>query len=201
MFDDANDDRLLLKSLKETAPQLDRRDLLKMGLVGILGAVTPVMAGRSAFAATRGGEWRISIHQAHTNERFDDVYRVGDYYIPEAFERLNYVLRDFRTQEIFPMDPRVVDILSLVQAKTPGERSLEVLSGYRSPKTNAMLRRSSTGVAKNSLHMYGQAIDIRLPGYSTKKLRAVARSLRAGGVGYYPSSNFVHVDTGEIRSW
>ena len=180
--------------------ELDRRELLKLGLAGILGTVVPLLPAKSALSSSYA-HWHVSFRHTHTGERFSGVYRIGVRYLPEAFERLNHVLRDFRTREIFPMDPRVLDIMSIIQAKTPGNRDLEVLSGYRSPKTNAMLRSASTGVAKNSLHMYGQAIDMRLPGFSTRKLRNVARSLRAGGVGYYPRSNFVHVDTGKIRSW
>lgn len=194
-------DQSFVKDLNMLKPEIDRRDLLKMGLLGILGAVTPVATASNALAARNRGEWYVSLHSAHTNEEFSGVYRVGDHYIPEAFERLNYVLRDHRTQEVFPMDPRVVDIVSLVQAKTGQNAPMEILSGYRSPRTNAALRKASTGVAKNSYHMYGQAIDIRMYGYSTRKIRTIARSLRAGGVGYYPKSNFVHVDTGDIRSW
>ena len=178
---------------------LERRDLLKMGLVGILGAALPLASVKSAGAAF--AQRHVSFRQQHTGESFSGVYRVGDKYMPAAFERMNYVLRDFRTEDVFPMDPRVLDILSIVQEKTGIHQPFEVLSGYRSPRTNAMLRRISTGVARNSFHMYGQAIDIRMPGLSTRKLRNIAKSLRAGGVGYYPSSNFVHVDTGTVRSW
>ncbi len=145
--------------------------------------------------------WEVSFRNAHTQESFSGVYRVGDQYLPDVFERLNYMLRDFRTGEAFPMDPRVIDIISMVQQGTGKTTSLEILSGYRTPKTNAMLRRISEGVARNSYHMYGQAIDIRMPGVSTKQLASVARGLRAGGVGYYPKSHFVHVDTGDLRSW
>jgi len=204
MFDESlnNIDKpadLIGKKEGESLQDMDRRDLLKYGLLGILGSVTPLLPGRDAMAAT-GGQWKLDLHHSHTGEAFDGVYRVGDRYLPEAFERLNYMMRDFRTGEIFPMDPRVLDLISMVQAKT-GNRKLEVLSGYRSPKTNAMLRRVGTGVAKNSYHMYGQAIDIRAWGYSSSRLRNLARSFRVGGVGYYPKSNFVHVDTGKIRSW
>lgn len=179
---------------------IDRRDVLKMGLVGVLGAVTPLLPTKSASASNHEA-WRVSFRHGHTGESFSGVYRVGDKYLPDAFERLNYVLRDFRTDDVFPMDPRVVDIISLVQSGTGRTAPLEILSGYRSPKTNAMLRRVSTGVAKNSFHMYGQAIDIRMPGFRTSKIRSIARGLRAGGVGYYPNSDFVHVDTGKVRSW
>lgn len=181
--------------------RLDRRDILKFGLVGLLAAVSPVLPSRNAYALSSSASWRIGFRHAHTGESFSGVYRVGDKYLPEAFDRMNYVMRDFRTEEVFPMDPRVMDIVSLIQAKLNQDHPLEILSGYRSPKTNAMLRSRSEGVARNSFHMYGQAIDIRMPGYRTKKLQKVALKLHAGGVGYYPKSDFIHVDTGKVRSW
>jgi uncharacterized protein YcbK (DUF882 family) len=180
--------------------QVSRRDLMRMGAVGVAASVVPIIGAGSAEAASRK-VWGVSFRQAHTGESYSGIYRVGNKYLPEAFERLNYLLRDFRTGDAFPMDPRVIDILSMVQAGAGRGAPLEVLSGYRSPKTNAMLRGASSGVANNSFHMYGQAVDIRIPGYNTVKLAKIARGLRAGGVGYYPKSSFVHVDTGDIRSW
>lgn len=181
--------------------RIPRRDLIKLGAVGIAAAVIPFIPNSSAMAAAVNNNWRVTFRHQHTGESFSGVYRVGDRYLPEAFHRMNYVLRDFRSGDIFPMDPRVLDIIAALQAKTGSSEPLEVLSGYRCPKTNAMLREASAGVAKNSFHMYGQAIDIRLPGFSTRKLHSLAMSMKAGGVGYYPRSNFVHVDTGTVRSW
>lgn len=178
---------------------IDRRDILKLGVAGILAGIVPLSFSSHAQAARE--TWRVGFRQAHTGESFNGVYRVGNRYLPEAFERLNYVLRDFRTGEVFPMDPRVIDIIALVQRKAGQREPLEILSGYRSPKTNANLRRVSTGVAKNSFHMYGQAIDMHIKGYKTRNLRKIAMDLRAGGVGYYPKSDFIHVDTGSVRSW
>ncbi len=178
-----------------------RREILKMGLCGLLGSIVPVIGSGSSAYASSGKEWRASMRNAHTGERFDGVYRVGDEYLPEAFAEINYLLRDFRTREMFPMDPRVIDIISLLQRKTGRAHHMEVLSGYRSPRTNAMLNNAGSGVARNSYHMYGQAVDILMPGFRSRKLRQIALDLRAGGVGYYPKSDFVHVDTGKIRSW
>ena len=163
--------------------------MLKLGLTGLLASIVPLLPAGEALASN-SRSWKVSMHHGHTGESYEGVYRVGDRYLPDAFDRINYFMRDFRTKEIFPMDPRVIDIISIVQAKTGSRRPIEVLSGYRSPRTNARLRRASAGVAKNSFHMYGQAVDIRLPGYSTRKLRDAARSLRAGGVGYYGRNNF-----------
>ena len=185
----------------ESGKALNRRDILKMGLAGFLGSIVPLAMPGQAEAITNFAAWKISFRNAHTNESFSGVYRVGNRYLPEAFDRINYVLRDFRTNEVFPMDPRVIDLVKVVQDKSKPGRTLEVLSGYRSPKTNSMLRGASTGVARNSFHMYGQAMDIRMPGYSTRKLRDIAKRQKVGGVGYYSKSNFIHVDTGEVRSW
>ena len=180
---------------------LDRRDVLKMGLVGALASATPLLLPSSVEAAGNANAWRARFKHAHTGETFDGVYRVGNKYLPEAFERMNYVLRDHRTGEVFPMDPHVIDILSMVHRKTGKREPIKIFSGYRSPKTNSGLRKTSSGVAKNSFHMYGQALDMHMDSYSTASLRKIAKSLRAGGVGYYPRSKFVHVDTGTVRSW
>jgi uncharacterized protein YcbK (DUF882 family) len=175
-------DETIIENTASASPSgLARRDILKMGLLGFAATATPLI-----FA---------------TGESFNGVYRVGNKYLPDAFERISYVLRDFRTGEVFPMDPRVVDIMTVIQRKSGKNAPMNVLSGYRSPKTNARLRNATTGVAKNSFHMYGQALDMRLPGVSTRKLRNLAMSVKAGGVGYYPKSSFVHVDTGNVRSW
>ena len=179
---------------------LDRRSVLKAGILGAAAGAIPLI-GVSEAEARGHGSWRVSFKQAHTGESFNGVYRVGNRYLPEAFERLNYILRDFRTGEVFPMDPRVIDILSMVQSRSKSSVPFEVLSAYRSPKTNSNLRRASSGVAKNSFHMYGQALDIRNPNVSTKRVRNIAQGLKAGGVGYYGRSGFVHIDTGTVRSW
>ena len=182
--------------------QLGRRGFLKAGLIAMGAGVVSMMAP-PAFASMRmpeSGSFNVAFRNAHTGDSFNGTYRVGNKYLPDAFEQINHVLRDFRTGEQFPIDPRAIDILYMVQNRT-NKQPLEVLSGYRSPRTNGMLRNASTGVAKNSLHMVGQAVDIQLPGYSTRRVRDVAVDLRAGGVGYYPGSDFVHIDTGKVRHW
>ncbi len=193
--------RFFSTSASDEQLSIQRRDVLKLGFAGVIGSMIPFIGTRNALAANNSSAWKISIRHAHTGESYSGVYRVGDKYLPEAFERLNYVLRDFRTEEVFPMDPHVVDILSVIQRKVDFDDPFNILSGYRSPKTNAMLSQRKRGVASNSFHMYGQALDIQARGYSTRKLRNIAKSLGAGGVGYYPRSSFVHIDTGEVRSW
>lgn len=182
---------------------IERRDVLKLGLAGTLGALVPLLPSRNSYALSNSETWRMSFRHAHTGEKFTGVYRVGDRYLPEAFDRINYVMRDFRTGDVFPLDPRVLDLINMIHTETGSTEPLEVLSGYRSPKTNNMLRgrRARSGVATKSLHMYGQAVDFRIAGVKTKQIRDIAKSLRAGGVGFYPRSDFVHVDTGKVRSW
>ena len=185
---------------------LNRRDLLKTGLSGMLGILPLLVLGSlpaqaSTFATSKSDAFNITFRNQHTGETFSGPYRVGGKYLPDAFEQINSVLRDFRTGEVFPVDPRIIDILYMSHRKAGTAQPFEVLSGYRSPRTNNMLQRVSEGVAQHSLHLTGQAVDVRLPGYSTKKLRNIAVSIRSGGVGYYPESNFVHMDTGKVRTW
>ena len=144
----------------------------------------------------------LSLHHMHTDERISVVYREGDHYKRSALQQLNFFLRDFRTGDTMPMDPQLLDILYDVKASLGDtEARYEILSAYRTPKTNAMLRAEGHGVARNSMHMYGQAIDVRFPDLATSHIRSAALALGRGGVGYYPSSNFVHMDTGKVRHW
>lgn len=195
-----------LPGLSKMFPWLDRRGLLKAGILtigtGLVSSLaTPALA--SMKMPSSSGSYRVSFRNGHTGESFNGVYRVGNKYLPDAFEQINHVLRDFRTGEEFPIDPRSIDILYQLHNKIGRNQQFEILSGYRSPKTNAMLREASfrSGVARNSLHMVGQAIDLRMDGYSTRRIRDLAIDLRAGGVGYYKSSNFVHIDSGKVRHW
>ncbi len=128
-------------------------------------------------------------------------YCRGGRYLPEALYRINYILRDFRTGEIKPIDVHLLDTLYRLSRKVSRRCTFHIISGYRSPATNARLRRKSRGVAKNSYHMYGKAIDIYVPGYRLSRLRRQALKLRAGGVGYYPKTGFVHLDVGPVRQW
>ena len=144
----------------------------------------------------------LSFNHLHTDDRIQVTYRIGDQYQYPALQRLNYFFRDFRTGDMTTMDPRLLDILYDLKLRLgdPDAR-FDVISAYRSPATNSKLRRASNGVAKNSLHLSGRAIDIRLPDLSTRRLRDAAVALGRGGVGYYSRSDFVHLDTGSVRKW
>jgi uncharacterized protein YcbK (DUF882 family) len=144
----------------------------------------------------------LRLYHTHTDERIDIVYRHGEQFVPEAEGQLDHFLRDHRTGEVKHYDPRLFDILSrLTSAVGHPDAEIEIICGYRSSWSNEFLRERSSGVARNSLHMQAQAIDIRIPGVSTLALRNAARALGQGGVGYYPRSGFVHVDSGRVRTW
>lgn len=179
-----------------------RRSFLGTGLMVAAGLMAVPAFMRPAIAYGQGyGAYKVAFRNAHTGESFSGVYRVGNKYLPEAFERINHVLRDFRRNEVKMMDPRLVDIMYVLHFESGSHKPFEIISGYRSPKTNAMLRQASTGVAKRSLHMEGKAVDLRLADTSLSKLRRVAVELQSGGVGFYPKSNFLHIDTGRVRQW
>lgn len=185
---------------------ITRRNFVN-GFFGALagGAFMSAAPGAMAASFSRSildtGKRHISLRHIHTGETFSGVYRIGDQYIYEAFEKINTLMRDFRTGDTYPVDPNLVDFLWRVNKKTGSKHPFQVLSGYRSPQTNLKLTRTTPGVAVNSYHMSGQAVDIRLPYYDTRGLRNAAVSLRSGGVGYYPNSDFVHIDTGDFRTW
>jgi uncharacterized protein YcbK (DUF882 family) len=146
--------------------------------------------------------YHLRLHNLHTLEDIDIVYRIGDNYQPEAVARLNYFLRDHNTQDVIAYDPREFDLLHdiLIRLRRPSA-TIEIVCGYRTQETNAILRASSQGVAEHSQHVLGHAIDIRIPGSTTARIRNAALSLNEGGVGYYPTTHFVHVDVGAIRTW
>ncbi len=147
-------------------------------------------------------EGRLRLFHTHTHESLDVVYRRGDSYVPEALEKLNHFLRDHRTGDVHRYDPQVFDLLTEVTTAVGRPNAvIEIICGYRTPWSNEYLRKRTTGVAKNSLHMRAEAIDIRLPGTPLAKFRDAALALRRGGVGFYPESNFIHVDVGRVRRW
>ncbi len=176
---------------------LDRRRFLQLGL-GAAGA----FIGAPALAGNRAKNIReLAFKDTHTGEFLKTAYWVDGNYEPEALAAIDHLLRDFRTGDVHPIDGGLLDYLYALHDEMDTHEPFHVISGYRSPKTNATLAAASGGVAKKSLHMKGMAIDIRIPGRRLKDLRAAAISLRRGGVGYYPGSDFVHVDVGRVRSW
>jgi uncharacterized protein YcbK (DUF882 family) len=160
--------------------------------------------GSSPDVPESGKPYQLKMTNLHTGENLDIVYRIGDTYLPDALEKLNYFLRDHNTQDVSNYDPKEFDVLHAMLARLGRLNSvINIVCGYRTPETNASLRQNApqTGVAEHSQHMEGHAIDLRVPGVSTAKLRDAALSLKAGGVGYYPVSQFVHVDVGPVREW
>jgi uncharacterized protein YcbK (DUF882 family) len=182
-----------------------RRKILKSGLLSVAALALPgaawggiaLRAPRLGAAATRA----LSFYNLHTGESLRAVYFENGGYVRGALAEINYILRDFRRNEIKPIDPRLLDLLVALRQRLQTQAEYQVISGYRSPITNAMLHAHSEGVALHSLHVDGRAIDIRVPGRPLQLIRLAALSLRRGGVGYYPRSDFVHVDTGRVRHW
>ena len=176
---------------------MNRREFLCIG-----AGTTATLIVRTGFAVPNAPlERALGFYNTHTDETLKTVYWAEGKYQPEGLREINRILRDHRTGDVHRMDERLLDLLYLLQAKTGRKGSFHIISGYRSPATNAMLNARSAGVAKRSYHMQGKAIDIRLPGYDLKKLHQAALALKAGGVGCYPSSNFIHVDAGPVRHW
>lgn len=144
----------------------------------------------------------LRLYHTHTGEHLDIVYRQGGEYIPAALAKLDQFLRDHRTGQVHHFDPRLFDLLSdVTQSVGRADAEIHVICGYRTPASNEYLRTHTSGVAKASLHMQAEAIDIRLPGTRTSMFRDAALALHRGGVGFYPSSDFIHVDVGRIRHW
>ena len=169
------------------------------------GAVCASLAASVAAmpaAASVGSRARVVrfVH-THTGETLTAPYFDGGAYDSGCLRQVDQLLRDFRNGEVHPIDPPLLDILYELQTLADRDAPFEVISGYRSPQTNSMLRRHSSGVAEHSQHLLGKAIDVRLSGYSTRRLGEFARSLERGGVGFYPASDFIHVDTGAVRYW
>jgi uncharacterized protein YcbK (DUF882 family) len=165
-------------------------------------AASLVALGRLGAAWARAGGMRsLSFVHTHTGERLTSVYYRDGAYRPDELSRINHLLRDFRTGEVHPIDPGVLDILADLRTLCERDTPYEVISGYRSPATNAALRSHSDGVAEHSLHMQGRAIDVRLESFPTERLHELALRLHRGGVGFYPRSDFVHVDNGRVRYW
>ncbi|MCG5239860.1 DUF882 domain-containing protein [Azospirillum doebereinerae] len=182
------------------ARSLDRRHLLRAGLG--LAASAAMLAPMEAEAALRAPPRQLALINLHTGERIRAEYWAKGRYLRDGMREINRVLRDHRTGAVHAIDPKLLDLVHALGRKIGNRGPIQIVSAYRSPETNAMLREADgSGVAQNSFHMQGKAIDLRVPGMSTRQLQRAALSLRGGGVGYYPESNFVHMDVGPLRHW
>ncbi len=175
------------------------RRLFVLRVVSPLALAMVGLSPREAEAARR--ERSVLLHHAHTGETLKVVYHADGRYQADALKAAARHLRDWRQGKAHAIDPKLLDLIWGLRRKLETKGPVEILCGYRTPATNALLRRRSRGVALHSLHMEGMAIDLHVPGRSLRAVRAAAVSLKAGGVGYYPRSNFVHVDTGAVRYW
>lgn len=179
---------------------LSRRRLLKWGALTVLANLLPCSSFGSTFQDLLP-ERSLSFYNIHTGESLEAVYWANGKYLSEPLAEMNHILRDHRTGKEVSFDTRLLDLLYSIGMKLEVRQPFYIISGYRSPKTNALLRKWDGGVARKSLHMYGKAVDIRLPGFRLSSLRRVAMAQRGGGVGYYPHSGFVHLDLGSVRFW
>ncbi len=179
----------------------DRRRALRALGVGALAAGGLAVMPRRAWAQAPAGARTLTFHNTHTLETLRVEYCRDGAYCSDALARIDHVLRDHRTGDVHPMDPGLLDLLHDVASRCDRDAEFEVISGYRSPATNAKLHERSSGVASRSLHMAGKAIDVRLVGFDLTSLRDRALDLSRGGVGYYRASQFVHLDTGRVRTW
>ena len=197
-----------------------RRSFLKLGILGsallalpckALAALEPVICpeiiGSPAWKEETGlimepsGERRLHLYSTNTGETFNGVYWADGEYIPEALEEIDYLLRDYRANLVKEIAPNLLDLLFNLNRKLEIDQPFHVISGYRSPRTNAALRKRNRRVARNSLHMSGMAVDLRVPDLHVKHLCNAALEMRCGGVGYYAKRGFVHLDVGDVRTW
>lgn len=185
---------------------LGRRNLIGGGLIGGALIGGGLLAPFPALAANPTGEWRLALRNVHTNESVDALFARSGRFLPAGLAELRHGLRDWRTGEAHDIDRNLLGLLVRLRDSlgVPGRQRIDLISGYRSPHTNAALRAKGgfhTGVASKSQHMLGKATDIAIPGIALDRLRNAAMALRGGGVGFYPRDGFVHVDTARVRSW
>lgn len=178
---------------------IDRRTFMKLS--GMISAAALLPDTLLASDDTKIFEKSLSFYNLHTGETLRSTYWAEGNYISGSLDEINHILRDHRTNTVMPMNIELLNLLFDIRNKLDSQSPFQIISGYRSPKTNNALRKNSSGVAKKSLHMEGKAIDINLNGVDLSMLRKVAMNQKKGGVGYYPASNFIHVDVGRIRYW
>lgn len=189
-------------SLQKTSHLITRRQFVKAGFAAAFLCAASCPTSWATQLLDNRQERMLSLYNTHTGEKLSRiVYWQQGRYLDDSLRDINYLLRDFRTDEILQIDAGALDVMFALREKFPVGKPFEIISGYRSPATNRMLRQTSSGVAKASYHTRGQAIDLRLPGVSLKNIHKAALQLKRGGVGYYPKSDFIHIDTGPVRSW
>lgn len=185
--------------------KIDSSGFTRRGLLGAFAATAvaaaPTYANALGFLRGAGDIRRIAMYSGRTGERLDTIYWIDGEYVPEAVQEINFHMRDWRTGEAIQIDLRTIDIMSASHNLLDTSEPYLLLSGYRSAQTNQMLRSRSSGVARNSLHVQGQAADLRLQSRSVTQMAEAAMSCNAGGVGRYGGSNFVHMDCGPVRVW
>lgn len=183
---------------------ISRRRFLRMGACATLASLASASFANTGHGRGTEGEVgakSLSFYHTHTSESLKVVYWEEGRYLPESLRELDFLLRDFRTNQVKAITPELFDLLHQIQMGLNTVAPFHIISAYRSPDTNRMLHENSSGVASRSLHMDGLAMDIRVPGRELKQLHQVAMAQRRGGVGYYPASQFVHVDVGRVRHW
>lgn len=188
------------ESASEDSLRMSRRALVKLGALAAAAAILP----RSAFGSNPSpsvAEKSLAFYNTHTGENLKTVYWAEGHYLGQSLREINHILRDPRNDEVHDIDTGLLDLLFAIRKQIDTNQPFHVISGYRSAATNEFLRAHTTGVAEHSLHLVGQAIDIRSPGRELRTLQKVAVALKGGGVGYYPKSDFVHVDIGRVRYW
>ena len=186
---------------EKSSIELSRRGFLT-SIAGVAMSLASPGAIASAVPSPASRHDReLSFYNTHTGEKLSATFWSDGKYLDDGIEEISWILRDHRANIASPIDQKLLDLLHQLQVKVEHQAEFHVISGYRSPATNKMLNKRSSGVAKRSYHMLGKAIDVRLPGFDTSKLHNAAISLKGGGVGYYSSSNFIHLDVGRIRYW
>jgi len=185
---------------KSFIKKITRRNFLKTGSFAALSYFFP----EPLFASIQSilsQERSLAFYNTHTREYCNAVYWSNGQYMKEALKKIDYILRDHRAEKIKPINTRLLNFLTVMNASIGTKHPFHIISGYRSPETNGLLRQKSKGVARYSYHMFGKAVDIRIPGLTLSRLREIAVNLKTGGVGYYPGSDFIHVDLGPVRYW
>jgi uncharacterized protein YcbK (DUF882 family) len=187
---------------RKSAPGVAGSLFTRRRFIGMVSACGVVLSSKFGAAhAVSGPPRSMSFYNVHTGERLKTEYWRGGAYASDALSAIDHVLRDYRNDQTHPIDTGLLDLLHALRLKLRWHDPFHVISGYRSPATNAMLRKLGRGVAKNSLHLVGKAIDVRVPGRELSDVRRAALALRGGGVGYYPQPGFVHLDVGRVRYW